>query len=170
MCRPSERRILCDLQTGHHPCHSIEDSYSLCRLRRLAQYLFIRADTSWRSLAPIDFRPRRSPPRREDGIEPSVRCRSSSTAIARSSFSFSMCKSWIAFLSSIALSGGGNAPRGRDDPGHPPRHGQPIQRPPKAVGTSSDRILPKLDTVSPKFCRLRVTPCIRQCPSATSAL
>src|SRR5271157_543922 len=62
-------------------------------LRRLAQYLFIRSDTSSRSFDPIDFRPRRLAPGGNDGREPEVRWSSSSEAMTRSSFSFSAYRS-----------------------------------------------------------------------------
>ncbi len=62
-------------------------------LRRLAQYRFIRSETSSRSSNPIDFLPRRFAPAGNDGREPDVRCNSSSEAITRSSFSFSAYRS-----------------------------------------------------------------------------
>jgi len=64
-----------------------------CCCRRFAQYRFIRSDTSWRSFAPIDFLPRRFPPRGKRRALPPARCSSSSEAITRSSFSFSAYRS-----------------------------------------------------------------------------
>ena len=63
--------------------------YSARCLRRFAQYRFIRSETSRRSLALMDFLPRRFPPRGKIGAPPAARCNSSNEAITRSSFSFS---------------------------------------------------------------------------------
>ena len=66
--------------------------------RRLAQYFFIRSETSCRSSAPMDFRPRRERPDGRMGIIAAIRCHSSIAVIARSIISLSAYKSWIAFF------------------------------------------------------------------------
>ena len=72
---------------------SAHNRYSVCPLRRFAQYFFIRSETSCRSLAFIDFLPRRLPLRSRTGAESPACCNSSNEAITRSSFSFSAYKS-----------------------------------------------------------------------------
>jgi hypothetical protein len=57
-------------------------------LRRIAQYFFIRADTSRRSVSLIDFRPRRLAVTGNLEVVLEDNCNSSNTKIARSSFSF----------------------------------------------------------------------------------
>ena len=68
-------------RTPTHPCGTC--------CRRLAQYRFMRAETSRRSSLPIDFRPRRFSATAL--LEPWFRCSSSSSAMARSILCFSAC-------------------------------------------------------------------------------